>query len=233
MSAPYLSRIRLRPDASVAALAGLLMGGDADEHVGRTHRLLWSLFADSPDRRRDFLWRDDGGAGWHRRTFLTLSARPPEDRIRLFEVETKLFEPALTEGQRLRFRLRASPSVSVPAPGAKRGARKDPVALALKDLPEAERPRRRYEVMQQEGRRWLAKQGERAGFRLPEGMLLRVDGEDHRALPRDGMPPIRFPVLDIEGVLEVTDPAAFLPALARGFGRAKAFGCGLMLLRRA
>ena len=28
------------------------------------------------------------------------------------------------------------------------------------------------------------------------------------------------------------DPGAFLVALAAGFGRAKAFGCGLMLIRR-
>jgi CRISPR system Cascade subunit CasE len=40
-------------------------------------------------------------------------------------------------------------------------------------------------------------------------------------------------VLDFEGVLEVTDPVRFLAALANGFGRARAFGCGLMLIRRA
>jgi len=35
------------------------------------------------------------------------------------------------------------------------------------------------------------------------------------------------------GALEIADPAAFLARLAQGFGRAKAFGCGLMLIRRA
>jgi CRISPR system Cascade subunit CasE len=34
-------------------------------------------------------------------------------------------------------------------------------------------------------------------------------------------------------VLEVVSPDVFLEALARGFGKAKAFGCGLMLIRRA
>jgi CRISPR system Cascade subunit CasE len=34
-------------------------------------------------------------------------------------------------------------------------------------------------------------------------------------------------------VLQVTDPAAFLAKVASGFGPQKAFGCGLMLLRRA
>jgi CRISPR system Cascade subunit CasE len=33
-------------------------------------------------------------------------------------------------------------------------------------------------------------------------------------------------------VLEVTEPQAFVAAVLRGFGKAKAFGCGLMLIRR-
>jgi CRISPR system Cascade subunit CasE len=41
-----------------------------------------------------------------------------------------------------------------------------------------------------------------------------------------------FGVLDISGVLEVHDPDRFLLRLAQGFGRARAFGCGLMLIRR-
>jgi CRISPR system Cascade subunit CasE len=39
--------------------------------------------------------------------------------------------------------------------------------------------------------------------------------------------------VDISGVIEVREPDRFLSALARGFGRARAHGCGLMLIRRA
>jgi len=41
-----------------------------------------------------------------------------------------------------------------------------------------------------------------------------------------------FGSLDISGVLEVRDPAVFLGNLSKGFGRARAFGRGLMLIRR-
>ena len=41
-----------------------------------------------------------------------------------------------------------------------------------------------------------------------------------------------FGVMDFSGMLEVKDPARFLTQLAQGFGRARAFGCGLMLIRR-
>ena len=62
------------------------------------------------------------------------------------------------------------------------------------------------------------------------GGRLRVDGHRvHRKLGRHG---IVVSTLDFEGELRVTDPEAFLSALSNGIGPAKAFGCGLMLVRR-
>ena len=43
----------------------------------------------------------------------------------------------------------------------------------------------------------------------------------------------KFGILDLSGTLRVNDPAAFIARLGTGFGRARAFGCGLMLIRRA
>jgi CRISPR system Cascade subunit CasE len=39
-------------------------------------------------------------------------------------------------------------------------------------------------------------------------------------------------VIEFDGALTVRQPEIFLAKLARGFGRGKAFGLGLMLLRR-
>ena len=41
-----------------------------------------------------------------------------------------------------------------------------------------------------------------------------------------------FSTLDFEGLLTVSDPGTFLSSIVRGFGAAKAYGCGLMLIRR-
>jgi CRISPR system Cascade subunit CasE len=248
MTELHLSRVRLRDDVAVAALAGSLLAEENGEAVVKAHRLLWSLFPsllaekvpELPQHKQrqrpceNFLWREEGGTHWRRRTFITLSARPPEDRVRLFDVETKPFAPVLAAGQRLRFRLRASPSVNERCPGAPRGKRKDPVSIALNGLPEKGK-HQRDQVIQEVGHDWLTRQGVRAGFHLPDTRLLRVDGEDHRRLPRAGGPErtIRFSVLDFEGLLEVDDAAAFLQALSHGIGRARAFGCGLMLIRPA
>ncbi|MET7245814.1 type I-E CRISPR-associated protein Cas6/Cse3/CasE [Methylobacterium sp. EM32] len=236
----FLSRVRLRHAPDTAALARLLLPEDDDARIAAGHRLIWSLFADSPDRERDFLWREDGGSAWQRTTFLVLSAREPSGGGGLFDVETKPFAPDLSVGQTLRFRLRASPGASEPKPGAKRGKRIDPVARALSGLDKSAREEQRDAITQTVGADWLARQGAKAGFRLVEDRdekgrsrpRLRVEGDDWRALPRDGARPVRFGSLDFEGEIVVEDPAKFLAALARGFGRAKAFGCGLMLIRR-
>jgi len=42
----------------------------------------------------------------------------------------------------------------------------------------------------------------------------------------------RFSSVDFLGDLEITDVEKFTKALFQGIGRAKAFGCGLMLVKR-
>ena len=42
-----------------------------------------------------------------------------------------------------------------------------------------------------------------------------------------------WPLLDFDGVLTVGDPAPPLAAIVRGFGAARACGCGPMPIRRA
>jgi CRISPR system Cascade subunit CasE len=59
---------------------------------------------------------------------------------------------------------------------------------------------------------------------------LRVDG--YRIWWQRSNRGISLSTLDFEGSLTVTDPADFLNALLSGIGPAKAFGCGLLLVRR-
>jgi CRISPR system Cascade subunit CasE len=80
------------------------------------------------------------------------------------------------------------------------------------------------------GRDWLARQGEAYGFALCGNIV--VEGYDRIAMPRPRSKPAVLGVLDMSGVLEVIEPKRFLAKLAQGFGRARAFGCGLMLIRR-
>ena len=75
---------------------------------------------------------------------------------------------------------------------------------------------------------WLKRQAARHGFDFSED-LLSVDAYTrHRGKKGD----IKFSTVDFSGELLVTDAAALTAALAHGIGRAKAFGCGLLLVQR-
>jgi CRISPR system Cascade subunit CasE len=219
----YLSRIRLSRNPSAQALAGLLSPPDAGPRRSAQHKLLWTVFADGPDRRRDFLWREE-----RENEFLVLSERRPQP-MDLFEPhEVKDFAPQLVAGAQLDFTLRAN------ATRAKRGGQRvDVVMDTLHALPKGARAGERMATAAREGRAWLERQGAAAGFEI---LALEVGDYATELLPgyrgpRKGQP--QFGILDMSGRIRVTDPAVFLARLARGFGRAKAFGCGLMLIRRA
>jgi CRISPR system Cascade subunit CasE len=225
MTELFLSRARLRRDAPMTALAELLVPAQPADRAGASHKLVWALFADSTDRRRDFLWREETPGH-----FMALSTRPPEDPHRLFDLDFKPFTPVLSAGDRLGFTLRANPVVARPEARGERGKRHDVVMNALRAIPKSERAAARPEAVLTAGRAWLARQGEAHGF-APVGDA-DVDGYDSLRIPRAAGKPVVFGVLDISGVLEVQDPARFLARLIQGFGRARAFGCGLMLIRR-
>lgn len=233
----YLSRLTLNRYAPPRALAGLLDPRDENARMDAHHRLIWTLFGDAADRRRDFLWRADG-----RGQFFTLSARAPLANDLFTPPEVKAFDPDLRVGDRLAFALRANATkdqaaVSRLSSEARRGKsrRVDLVMDLLKDTPKADRAALRMAKAQEAGESWLARQGALKGFTAHQTAV-----EDYRVLRvprgtgRGGKGrEMTHGVLDLSGVLEVTDPTAFLPALAAGFGRAKAFGCGLMMIRRA
>ena len=224
----YLSRARLRRDASVKALLPLLQSGNKVSHHP-AHFLVWSLFADGSDRRRDFLWRE-----MERGTFLILSARQPVDNHALFEIDApKPFAPTLKAGDRLRFSLRANPVVRRYDPQRGRSVKHDVAMDALRSLPLGERAEHRFDVMRERGFAWLERQADRSGFTVRSGWV-RVDGyEQYRVARKGSAPSMSFSTLDFDGLLTVSHADIFLAAMAKGFGAAKAYGCGLMLIRRA
>ncbi|GBQ35105.1 type I-E CRISPR-associated protein Cas6/Cse3/CasE [Gluconacetobacter azotocaptans] len=227
MSGGFLSRVTLRHDAPVQALARLLVPDGEGPRHGAAHHLLWTLFGDTPERRRDFLWRQVEAGH-----FMVLSARQPVDAHALFDIETRPFEPVLKEGDRLRFLLRANATVDRKTPGRARSQRHDVVMDMLHRLPRHERADARESVVASALESWAGRQGARAGFALAAPVT--VEGCDVWRIPRSGGRGMAsFGVVDLTGELRVTVPETFLAAILHGFGRARAFGCGLMLVRRA
>ena len=226
MSQLHFSRIQLKKESQVRAIASLLLPQKPEREIlAARHKLIWSLFSDGKEHPRDFLWREDKYG-----KFYTLSAREPVDHHNLFDMESKPFEPILQTDDPLLFSLRANPVVSRKTEGKRRGQRHDVVMDCLSHYKE-DRHKRRGECVEKAGQDWLKQQGERSGFK-PE--FIKVDGYHQHILPRKGgKRPGNISTLDFQGRLTVTDPEKFLAKLTNGFGSAKAFGCGLMMIKRA
>jgi len=218
----YLSRLQVRRDPATAALRGLIDPDDTARAMDAHHRMIWSAFADNPDATRDFLWRAEGQG-----RFTVLSARPPSEAGLFEEPKVKPFAPDLRAGDRLGFVLRVNATRTLKGKG-----RVDVVMERLHDVPKTERAEQRSVVAGSAARDWLERIGARDGFAVHACDVQDYSVQmlpDHRG-KRKGQP--QFGVLDLSGSVEVTEAAAFLARVNAGFGRAKAFGCGLMLLRR-
>ena len=223
----HFTRARLRRDASVRSLLPLL-GLHEGLRPSVSHALVWSLFSDATDRQRDFLYREAGDGAVY-----ILSARPPQDRHALFDLDSKPYALDLQVGDRLAFSLRANPVIRRRVEGRKHSAKDDVVMRAVyRSDGRSSRRAIREDAIAEQGAAWLRRVGGRAGFD-PIGDRLNVDGYRQHRLPRPRAKPVRFATLDFDGVLTITEPDLFAASVARGFGAARAFGCGLMLLRRA
>jgi CRISPR system Cascade subunit CasE len=88
---------------------------------------------------------------------------------------------------------------------------------------------RRVPVRGDEARmEWLTRHAAAAGFRIEDA---RVVEEPRSGGPHAGAR-VTFEGARFDGILNVTDASAFQAAVRRGFGPAKAFGFGLLSLRR-
>jgi len=238
----YFSRVRIKPGALRSVLK---QTGDAY----REHALVWKLFP-GDDKPRDFLFRadaDEQGVP----IYYIVSQRSPKAFSEAWQVQSRAYDPQLKEGQCLSFHLRANPTVTKKSNDGK-SQRHDVVMQAKKQLlsehgfskeakwvdwkDESKKPLL-YELVQKHCAAWLSGVGGKNGFEIsltaddePQHKLQIDAYEQSKAVKRDHN--IRFSTVDFSGELLVTNPALFQQVLFNGIGHAKAFGCGLLLVRR-
>ena len=233
----FLSRVELNKNAPISTLKTLIDPGDPNKALDAHHRLIWTLFP-GPDYNRDFLWRAEGNG-----TFYILSSRIPTNPGLFKPISTKEFSPVLKPGNNLVFslRLNATKDKSIPREerGQKSRQRVDLVMDKLRDIPHKEgtegnipntRAELRLKIANEVSNSWLLKKGNGSGF-VPTNVI--CNDYSVRKIPRGKNNHVTIGVLDITGIITIEEPKIFVETLRKGFGRAKAFGCGLMLIRRA
>lgn len=227
----HLSRLTLRKDSEIAPLINVLQPAARHDRIEVDHRLLWTVMPDEIQARQSsgdaaFLWRRDDGAG----RYFILGPKPRMNST-FFEIESKPFEARLAPGDRLEFVLRVNATVDRRDGGRSGSRQRSDVAMdLLRPVAQEERAERRRALAEKAARDWLAARSEPSGFALD---ALHLDSYRALIIARNPARVGRIGVFDLRGLLTVTDPAVFLGRISMGFGRAKAFGCGLMLIRRA
>lgn len=190
------------------------------------HQAVWNLFADTPDRRRDFLYRLDTIGKWP--VVYTLSRREPMDNSNLWRIETKRFDPQVRHRMRLGFTVRVNPI-------CKRDGKRHDVVMDLKHKTRSnsisqDDKETVAEIVNGSCSRWINERSRKNGF-----SVLQVRADGYRQIrfnkSKAGMP-VRYSTVDLTGVLEVSDESLFTNMLFKGLGPEKGFGCGLMLVRK-
>jgi CRISPR system Cascade subunit CasE len=242
----YFSRIQL-DTAHPRAREALLMAGAGDAYG--EHQWLWRFFAADAGAARDFLFRRIEPQGGQPSLVYAVSARAPQAPHPAWRVDTREYAPQIAVGQRLGFELRVNPVRSIRSDTGSRSARHDVVMHAKKQRMAAQGVQRwsqmqaetvdaSYELVHSAVADWLlgvdGKEGvaARHGFAVLDDSLQVGAYLQHR-FPRRGAKPIQLSTVDLSGVLQVQNAERFSQALLGGVGHAKAFGCGLLLVRRA
>lgn len=255
----YLSRIQLTGEIAGNSQLGHLL---KDRSYGM-HRLLWDLFKQG----ERFLYRQESAREQlstprNLPLYYVLSQQPPCQSSPIFKIETKPFSPALQQGDRLAFRLRANPTVSRREANAKRSKRHDVVMDAQRQWLQVACREKNLDAGGTKGALKSRLQGHEDFTGKPGGLILEQELEAAAGKaainwvrnrgPANGFELVAcqatayrwnalpeksrtagFSSMDFEGTLTVTDPELYIPRLFQGFGPSKAFGCGLMLIQRS
>jgi len=230
----YFSLMTPDPNRAREAIHERLHGPYAD------HQWLWRWFPAEHGTPRDFLFRRHEHEGQAR--YYVVSHRPPAEQGGSWQVQTRDYAPQLQAGERLSFELRANPTVRHGHDG--KSKRHDVVMNAKKKLL-AERGLARWQdwegsdrpaaqdVIQSACTKWLTRRGERLGFSIDAERVQVQAYDTHQERQTQKDRDLQFTTVDFSGELTVTDAVSFQSALMDGIGSAKAFGCGLLLVRRA
>ena len=241
MSEPlHFSRLTLRRDAEdIKPLIQVLQPSKSSDRLAVDHRLLWTVIPTEirteVERSRTagtpksaFLWRADHQRG----RYYLLGPKPLEDSP-FFTIETKPFEPVLSPSNKLAFDLRLNATVDrkVGEDGQGKAVRQrcDVAMDLLKEEAKPDRAGSRMQLAEKAAYDWLTTRAKEHGFHLDK---LRLEGYRAERFARRGGKFGTLGIFDLKGALTITEPNSFLARLRQGFGRGKAFGCGLMLIKR-
>jgi len=211
MSVTYLTQAQI--DFSVAAKRGLRDSYD-------WHQAVWQAFPGRDGAPRDFLTRLDEQDEAVR--LLIVSPREPvrPDWCPTDSWKSKMIPEGFFNKARYRFKLRVNPTKKV--------------AVQKPDGTFKTNGRRIPLVKREDLETWLNRKAQHGGFEV-EASGVHILQEKREYFLKEKTPDTSskhglHSSVNIEGILQVTDPEKFHSTFCQGIGSAKAFGFGLLVL---
>jgi len=192
------------------------------------HQLIRSIFPDSYEGPLLFRSVDDK----KRSVFYIVSKTEPLSNNSMC-IQTKEYAPNLIKGQILHFSLTANPAIMVRIENRKNGVRYDVwMDTRKKEKERCESPENIFIKCYENTKEWLTFRSNRLGFEVKNVDIERY--MHHSFVKTNDKNKVSYGAVDYKGIIEVTDPDIFINrTLYRGIGPSKAFGCGLMLVKKA
>jgi CRISPR system Cascade subunit CasE len=195
---------------------------------------MWALVSQYENQQRDFLYRVEYDAYQNIEHIYLLApyrVSPKNNNVRI--TISPEYKPMLEKKERLYFKLRANPVVKRRENGKAReyGLVMDAKWRFRRDGRTYQEERSLDELVHEVCMKWLIKKGEQHGFSVKQ-FEVAIDNGRKYSIKSAGKQEYMLRTQDFSGVLTVADPELFIRALYKGIGPAKAFGCGLMLVRR-
>ena len=207
----FLSQINLKP-VNQFEVQELIAWSSSNSYS--VHKKIWKWFEEDGVSNRDFLYRIEKGAQHYR--VWTLSKRLPNILDNYWICKTKEMSLNLSKGDILEFSIRLNPVVQ------RLGKIHDVIMDAKKN---SDDPINREQIILH----WLQKRESIWGVKFGKEIFINEYSVESF---RKKKYPVSIATVDIKGVLKIEDADLFVEQYFKGFGRAKGFGCGFMLIRR-
>lgn len=197
------------------------------------HQKIWALVSRDKNQKRSFLYRIEYDAFQNIEHIYLLASQQVTSQNDLKIAVSPPYRPQLEAGERLYFKLRANPIVK-----RKENGKPKEYGLIVDAKHQFKKNGRHYreqfsldELTHEVGMKWLVRKGEQHGFAVKR-FEVEIDNDREYAVNPQGKEFFTLRTLDFEGVLSVVIPDLFVDALYKGIGSAKAFGCGLLMVKR-
>ncbi|RJR20373.1 MAG: type I-E CRISPR-associated protein Cas6/Cse3/CasE [Nitrospiraceae bacterium] len=196
-------------------LSKILHAGAVCRNPYEIHRTLWQLFPKDAQAKRDFLFHVEKSERTGALIWMQSERKPEASHNGANILGCREYQLTLQKDQRLRFLLVANPVKTI---NDENGRTTDKGDLKKCRVPL---------IRDDEQRDWLSRKLEPGAD--PEELF--IDPRHPLYFRKSGMAGKIKPVV-FQGILKVVEPEAFVQIIHRGIGPAKAFGCGLMLVRQ-